>query len=74
MNGAMFVWEVVAMSVVVIAFFELMGGVFEVMISSGEIQWWIRVWPELCSLPCPPHGLQHLVPINIPSNSHPFHL
>ena len=74
MHGAVPLWEVVAMSIVVVAFFELMGGVLEVMVSTCEVKWRIRVRPEFCPLPGPPHSLKHLVPVNIPTYPHPFHL
>lgn len=74
MNSSMPVWEIVAMSVVVVAFFEVVGGIFEVMVGRCEVKWGIRVRPELSPFSCPPNRLEHLVPVNIPGNRHPFHL
>lgn len=47
---AMTVAEVVAVAVVVVAFPELAGCVFEVVVRGSEVTRHVRVWPELRSL------------------------
>lgn len=66
--------EVVAVAVVVVAFLELVGGVLEVVGGGGEVERWVRIRPELCPLSCPPHHLEHLVPVHVTHHCHLLHL
>lgn len=66
--------DIVAVAVVVVALFELLGRVSEVVLGGGEVERWVRVRPKLGSFPRPPHRLQHLVPVDISYDRHLFHL
>lgn len=72
-NCPMFVPNIVAMPIVVVALFELIDCVLEIVTGGCEVQRRVRVGPELCPLPSPPHCLENFVTINIPDYRHLFH-
>ena len=71
---AVAVGHIVAVAPIVVALFVLDRSVLEILVGRCEVEWWVRVRPKLRPLPRPPHGLQHLIPVNVSQHRHLLHL
>ena len=68
------VGSIVAVPPVVVALFEITGGVLEVVGGGSEVERGVWIGPKLCPRSRPSHRRQHLVSIHVPNYCHLLHL